>query len=73
MSLSLESGMPRLVWMWSKPSSSLLDCYLAPLLAGDDVRGFENVGGDMGGLAVTGNYLGRAGRPKNFGDQMASR
>lgn len=30
---------------------------------GDDVRGFENVGGDMGGLAVTGNYLGRARTP----------
>lgn len=27
---------------------------------GDDVRGFENVQGDMGGLAVTGAYPGRA-------------
>lgn len=33
---------------------------------GDDVRGFENVGGDMGGLAVTGNYLGRARTPEEL-------
>lgn len=33
---------------------------------GDDVRGFENAGGDMGGLAVTGNYLGRARTPEEL-------
>ena len=30
---------------------------------GDDVGGFENVGGDFGGLAVTGNYPGKARTP----------
>lgn len=30
---------------------------------GDDVGGFENAGGDMGGLAVTGNYPGKARTP----------
>jgi L-rhamnose isomerase len=34
---------------------------------GDDVRGFENSGSDLGGgLAVTGNYLGRARTPNEL-------
>src|SRR5262245_61749618 len=30
---------------------------------GDDVRGFEKVGGSLGGIAVTGNYPGKARTP----------
>src|SRR5438046_543838 len=31
---------------------------------GDDIGGFENAGAELGGgLAVTGNYLGKAGTP----------
>ena len=34
---------------------------------GDDVRGFENTGGELGGgLAVTGNYPGNARTPEEL-------
>jgi L-rhamnose isomerase len=38
---------------------------------GDDVGGFENVGGDLGGLAVTGNYPGKARTPEELRDDIA--
>jgi L-rhamnose isomerase len=33
---------------------------------GDDVGGFENAGGDLGGLAITGNYPGKARTPNEL-------
>jgi L-rhamnose isomerase len=38
---------------------------------GDDVGGFENAGGDMGGLAVTGNYPGKARTPDELRQDAA--
>jgi L-rhamnose isomerase len=37
---------------------------------GDDIAGFENSGGLTGGIAVTGNYPGRARNPQELMDDL---